>query len=144
MTPEAAKEAIQKLLQEAKQATKQIAKDLSTARLLAENEPIGDLVILSLLDDGRVTSDLWAHLKIISDWLKKAEELYKLQFPEGFPMKDARYDLNERQPSMFKSRFDIFKERVEEWEANELWSAEVILNDPLTVIKKMRKDPPQG
>ncbi len=134
MQQESPKEAIEKLLAEADEFIK-----LSTARLLAENEPIGDLVVLSQMDDSLVYSDLWAHLKIMSDWLKMTEDLYKAQFSEGFPRKDGRYDLTEK-PTSFKSRLDIFKEQVEAWESSGLWKAKVIFNDPLYIVKRMRRD----
>jgi hypothetical protein len=136
-------EDIKKLLQEVNDLIRQVAKNLSTARLLAENEPVGDLVMLSLLDDTLLKSDLWAHLKIISEWLKNTEELYTGQFPEGFPKKEGRYDLTEK-PPQFKSRLDIFKQEVEAWESSNLWSAELVFNDPVAVIKKMKKTTEQG
>ncbi len=133
-------EDLTKLFQDVEDVIKSVAKELSTARLLAENEPIGDLVIYSLLDDSLAKSDLWAHLKIISNWLKTTEEMYQKQFPEGFPKKDGRYNLVDKPPG-FKSRLDIFKEQVEAWESGSVWSAEVILNDPVTIVKRRKRNP---
>ena len=113
---------------------------MSVARLLAENEPIGDLVMLSLCDDECIKSDLSPRLKMIAGWLEKTEERYAAQFGEGFPQNDGRYDLT-RKPEGFRTRLEIFKELAEGWEASPLWSAEVILNDPLVVIKKMKRPP---
>jgi hypothetical protein len=120
---------------------KDIAIDLSVARLLAENEPLGELVMLSLLDDERVKTDLWPRLKIIAGWLEKTEELYAAQFGEGFPIKDGRYDLS-RKPASFKTRLELFKEQAEAWESSGLWDAEVVLNDPVAVIKRMKRPLP--
>jgi hypothetical protein len=138
MPQEPTNENLEKLLQEVDRLIKGLAVDLSTAKLLTENDRLGDLVVLSLLDDDRVKSDLWAHLKIISDWLKRTEELYAGQFPDGCQQRDGRYDLTAK-PHGFKSRFEIFKEQVEAWESNPLWSAEIILNDPLAVIKRRKR-----
>jgi len=140
LEPKYTVEDLEKLFQELKNLIRRGATDLSTARLLAENEPIGDLVMLSLLDDSLVKSGLWAHLKIISDWLKSTEELYKRQFPDEFPQTDGRYDLTKKPPG-FRSRLDIFKEQVEAWESSDLWSAEMIFNDPVTIRKRMKRNP---
>jgi hypothetical protein len=107
MQNEFSREDLEKLFRDAEDFVRRLAKDLSVARLLAENEPIGDLVILSLCDDGLVKSDLLARLKMISDWLKTTEDLYEKQFPEGFPKKDRRYDLTTPPPPGFKTRIDI-------------------------------------
>jgi hypothetical protein len=109
----------------------------SAAILLAENESLGELVMYSLLDDERVQPDLWPRLKLIAGWLEEAEQRYKAQFPEGFPTKDGRYDLTHK-PGKFKTRLQIFTELAEAWESSELWSAEVKLNDPVFVVKKMK------
>ena len=138
MRPEFSREDFEKLLQDVDDFIKGVATDPSTARLLTENEPFGDLVLFALLDDSVVKSDLWAHLKIISDWIKATEDSYARQFPDNFPKKDGRYDLSER-PSGFKSRLDIFKEQVEAWESSRLWTAKVVVNDPLAVIKRMKR-----
>jgi hypothetical protein len=140
MEQEYTPEDIDRLVKDFEDLIRRIAKDASVVRILAENEPLGDLVVYSLLDDTPVKSSLWAYLKMISEWLKKTEDLYQQQFPEGFPQKDGRYDLTERPPN-FKSRFDIFKEQAEAWESSSLWSAEVVLGDPLTIFKRMRKRP---
>ena len=139
MTPHPLKVELERRCQEMKALVRQCATELSTARLLAENEPFGELVLYSLLDDTRFTSDLGARLKIVATWLMETERLYKAQFPEGFPTKDGRYDLTEP-PSGFKARFDIFKELVEAWETETcgLWSTEVVLNDPLAIIKRIK------
>jgi hypothetical protein len=115
-----------------------VAKDISFARLLAENEPIGDLVICSLLDDEQKHSDLWVRLKHIAIWLKETEEAYRKQFPADWPEKNSRYDLSHK-PECFKTRFQIFKEIAEASESGALWSAELQLNDPLTVAKRLKK-----
>jgi hypothetical protein len=138
MEQEYTPEDIEKLAKDFDDLIRRLAKDASVARILAENEPLGDLVVYSLLDDTPVKNCLWAYLKLISEWLKKTEELYQQQFPEGFPQKDGRYDLTKPPPN-FKSRFAIFKEQAEAWESSSLWSAEVALGDPLTIIKRMRK-----
>ena len=50
---------IERLLQETRAANRDLAKFSSVAGLLAENEPVGELVMLSLMDDELVKSDLW-------------------------------------------------------------------------------------
>jgi hypothetical protein len=139
MQPEDLREQVDQLLKEYKQLIKYVASHASTARLLAENEPIGELVMLSLMDDPQPYSDLGARFKIISDWLKETEEGYRSQFPEDFPMQGRHYDLS-RKPDGFKTRLEIFTEIVEksELESTELWSTELLLNDPVLVVKKFR------
>ena len=143
MQHEFSAEDVVKVVRDFNDLIRRIATDFSIARLLAEYEPIGELVVLSLLDDSMPVSDLGARLKVLSDWLKKTEELYDAQFPEGFPKKDGRYDLTNK-PPQFKSRLDIFKEQVERWESSKLWSAEIVFNDPVAVIKRMKPIPEPG
>jgi hypothetical protein len=57
---------------------------------LAEDEPLGELVMYSLLDDSVVNNDLWVYLKIITDWLKETEERYNGQFPADFHKSNNR------------------------------------------------------
>ena len=129
-------ELIHQLLEETRARTRELARFTSIAGVLAENEPIGDLVVYSLLDDTAVSNDVGARLRILSEWLAKTEELYKAQFPEGFPQEEGRYDLREK-PPQFKTRFEIFKEQALAWEECKLWSAEIELSDPLVVKKRM-------
>jgi hypothetical protein len=128
---------VERLWQESLAATRKLAKFSSSARLLAENEPLGELVMLSLCDDECIKSDLWPRLKTIAVWLEKTEELYAAQFGEEFPKRDDRYDLT-RKPAGFRNRLEIFKELAEAWESSPLWRAEVAFNDPVTVIKRMK------
>jgi hypothetical protein len=130
---------IEKLLRDDIALSKAAAASTSITRLLAENSPVGDLILYALLDDGRVTNDLWARLKILAGWLEKTEELYAAQFPEGFPQKDGYYDLTLK-PEPFKTRFEIFKELAEAWESCAgVWTTEIVLNDPVIVIKRLTK-----
>jgi hypothetical protein len=129
---------IQRLVESSRRLTKEVAVMGSIARLLAENEPLGELVMYSLADDELPSSDLWARFKILSGWLAQTEERYKSQFPSDFPKTEAgRYDLSTKPPG-FKSRMDIFKEIVEQEESCELFATELIANDPVAVIKRMR------
>jgi hypothetical protein len=127
MTPHPLKVELENRCQEMKALVRRAATEASAARLVAENEPFGDMAMYSLLDDTRVTSDLGARLKIVSTWLTETERLYK-----------DRYDLTEP-PSGFKTRFDIFKELVEaaETETCGLWSTEIRVEDRLLILKRM-------
>ena len=109
MNPRDPREMLNQLLEENNEFVRDLAKDISFARPLAENEPIGDLAICSLLDDEQKHSDLWVRLKHIAIWLKETEEAYRKQFPADWPEKNSRYDLS-RKPECFKTRFQIFKE----------------------------------
>jgi hypothetical protein len=131
-------EVLNQLLEESKEFVRDVAKDISFARLLSENEPIGELVICSLLDDEKKHSSLWVRLKHIAIWLKETEEVYRKQFPADWPEQGSRYDLS-RKPEGFKTRWQIFKEIVEASESGALWSAELQLNDPVTVIKRFKR-----
>jgi hypothetical protein len=135
--PEDPRETIRRLVKQQDQIVKDLARDGSAARLLAENEPFGEKVIYSLVDDALPYNDLWARLKIISDWLKETEERYSGQFPSGRPSGGNRYDLS-RTPEGFKSRLDIFKEIVERWESNALMDTRIVFEDPIVVIKRIR------
>lgn len=56
MQPEEAKEIkgrIERTIREIEEHLKDLVKKTSTAGLLAENEPIGDLVVYALIDDAR-------------------------------------------------------------------------------------------
>ena len=130
-------ELIQKLLEETRAMTRELARHSSIAGVLAENEPIGDLVVYSLLDDTAVRNDLGARFRILSEWLTRTEELYKAQFPEGFPQDGDHYYLRKKPPHL-KTRFEIFKEQALAWEESKLWSAEISLSDPLVVIKRIK------
>src|SRR5260370_26727449 len=98
------KERIDRKLRENWEFLRDLAKKSSTAGLLAENEPLGELVAYALLDDPAPESKLWVHFERIADWLKETEELYAKQFPEDWPKQDWRYDLS-RKPDGFKTRF---------------------------------------
>jgi hypothetical protein len=117
---------------------KDTACQLSAAALLAENERFGELVMLSLLDDELAHSGLWYYLKRISDWLKETEERYTSQFPGDSPKTGNRLDLS-RKPADFKSRLEIFREIAEKAESSDLWKTELILNDPVAVVKRFQR-----
>jgi hypothetical protein len=130
--------AVERLVKVHNQLIKDLAIKASAASLLAEHEKIGELVMLSLMDDELPYSDLWARLKMISNWLKETEERYKRQFPDDFPKIGNRYDLS-RKPDGFKNRGDIFKEIAEQAESNKLWDTNLVLFDPVfAVVKKLR------
>lgn len=128
---------VEQVVQDFEALVRRLAKETSVAGLLAENEPIGELVTYSLLDDTRLNNDLGARLKILAEWLRKTEERYKSRFPDDFPQKDGQYDLTNK-PAQFKTRFEIFNQLAEAWEAASLWSAEILLEDPLLIVKRMK------
>jgi hypothetical protein len=137
MRPEDAKRLIEELVKQHRKLIRDLASISSPMRLLAENEPVGDLVLLSLMDDELHSSHLWVYLKFVSDWLRETEERYKSQFPGGTPKAGKRLDLSKRPPG-FKSRLEIFKEIAEQAESNKVWDTELIVNDPVCVVKRFR------
>ncbi len=138
MQPDEVRAIIAWLAEEQKKLVKDLARHGFAAHLLAQNEPLGDLVILSLMDDELPYSDLWARLKMIADWLKRTEDQYRSQFPPDFPKIGRRYDLSQK-PEGFRSRLDIFKEIVEKVESTKMWTTEIVVNDPVAVVKKFRR-----
>jgi hypothetical protein len=120
--------------------SRNLALRISAARILAENEPIGEMIVLSLCDDGPVDNEVEFYLRRIAGWLKLTEERYKAQFPVDFPQKDGRYDLSTK-PEGFRSRMSLFKEIIEtdELESNGLMLTEFIFEDPVIVRKIVKK-----
>src|SRR5258708_34215810 len=93
---------LEQLVREHRKLRSEFAHIASPTRLLAENEPIGDLVIYSLSDDELAYSHLFVYFKFISDWLRETEDRYGGQFPGDIP-KTERLALSEK-PADFKSR----------------------------------------
>lgn len=117
----------------------EVAQQLSTAKILTENEPIGDLVVLSLLDDTLPKNELGGDLALIAAWLGETEKRYRAQFPDHPPArKNGRLDLSKK-PDGFKSRLQVFTELVQEAESGDHWSAKLIFNDPVVLSLKMKK-----
>src|ERR1700730_4524820 len=98
MEQESLNEYVKTLLKKTRDFIKDTAKHLSAARLLAENEPFGDLVMLSLCDDSLPQTGVWPYLKIIVAWLEETDERYRKQFSDDFPKKDRCYDLAVKPP----------------------------------------------
>jgi hypothetical protein len=132
------REELKRLHKRTAEIIKDSARHLSAARLLAENEPFGELVMLSLLDDELAYSGLWYYLKSVSDWLKETEERYRSQFPGDKPKTGIRFDLSSK-PAGFKSRLEIFRAIAEKAESSKLWKTELILNDPVAVVKRFQR-----
>ncbi len=140
MQPEEAKEIkdrIERTISEIEGHLRDLLKKTSTAGLLAENEPIGDLVVYALIDDAEPDCRLWVHFERLAEWLKETEELYAKQFPADWPKTEGRYDLSSK-PDGFKSRFEIFKEVVEAGDSDPVCDTRLMLHDPIMVVRKFR------
>ena len=129
---------IQDALQQMQALVKQTAIECSSAGLLAENEPFGDMVMYSLIDDSPSTSNLGAQVRIIGNWLIETEKRYKSQFAEPTGSDSTAT------PIAVKTRFELFKEIVEssETETCNLWTTELTFDDPLRVTKRFRNQLP--
>src|SRR5216684_2745502 len=97
------KERIERQIRKSQELLRDLAKKTSTAGLLAENEPLGDLVVYTLIDDAEPECMLWAHFSNLAEWLKETEERYSKQFPQDWPKTEGRYDLSSK-PEGFKAR----------------------------------------
>jgi hypothetical protein len=139
MANETPHEELERLRQEVDLFIKEMATKHSAARILAENEGIGDLVVLSMCDDAVVNNDLWAYFQMIANFLKETEARYQAQFPGDWPRIDGRFDLSKK-PAGFKARLEIFQEIVEASESGALWSTEVMFHDPLAVVKRFKHE----
>jgi hypothetical protein len=145
MQPEEAKEIkerIENTITKSWELLRYLAKKTSTAGLLAENEPLGDLVAYTLIDDAAPESNLWVHFERLADWLKETEERYAKQFPADWPKVEGLYDLSTK-PEGFKNRFTIFKEVVETGDSDEVWNTRLTLHDPIMVIRKFHTPSPK-
>jgi hypothetical protein len=145
MQPEEAKEIIEKVkttINESWAVLKDLVREASTARLLAENEPLGELVTYTLLDDAMPESKLWVHFARLAKWLKATEERYAKQFPEDWPRIEGRYDVSSK-PDGFRTRFEIFKEEVEAADWDPLCDTRLVLHDPVMVTKTFRNQRPR-
>ena len=137
------KERIERTIRKSQELLRELAKKTSTAGLLAENEPLGDLVTYTLIDDAAPESNLWVHFERLAEWLKETEERYAKQFPADWPKAEGLYDLSSK-PEGFKDRFAIFKEVVETGDSDEVWDTRLTLQDPVMVVRNFRRPRPRG
>ncbi len=135
------KERIERTISESRELLRDLAKKTSTAGLLAENEPLGDLVAYTLIDDAAPKSNLWVHFERLAHWLKETEERYAKQFPADWPKVKGLYELSSK-PDGFKNRFTIFKEVVETGDSDEVWDTRLTLHDPIMVVRKFHTPSP--